>query len=318
MRFTIAYTLLFLYVIAAIIFWGYSLQKQSNIIYNLEKEKISLLQKSEVEKKNIANEIEDKKARRHKQYLGEGATFLIIILITAFFVYRAFYKQLKLTKLQRNFMSSITHELKSPLAGIILNLQTMQKRKLEEDIQKKLLGNSMKEANRLSDLCNNIMVATQMENNSFNFIKGQANLVQTIDKVLNDFEVSHGERKINTDIHFDELIVKGDNNLWELVLSNLLENAHKYSAIKHEISIVLFQKNKNKILHIIDEGEGIAEHEKKEIFKKFYRIGNENTRQTKGTGIGLYLVKKIVQFYKYDITVRNNSPKGSIFEINFK
>ena len=318
MKFTIAYTLLFLYVIAAILFWGYSLQKQSNIIYNLEKEKIALLQKTDADISIITKEIENKKIRRHKQYLGEGATFLIIILITAFFVYRAFYKQLKLTKLQRNFMSSITHELKSPLAGIMLNLQTLQKRKLEEEIQKKLLGNSMKEAHRLSDLCNNIMLATQMEENSFNFIKGQTNLIQTIDKVLNDFEVSHGERKINTDIHFDELIIKGDNTLWELVLSNLLENAHKYSDIKNDISILLFQKNSKRILQIIDEGEGIAENEKEEIFKKFYRIGNENTRKSKGTGIGLYLVKKIVQFYKYDISVRNNSPKGSIFEINFK
>ncbi|MBP6455451.1 MAG: GHKL domain-containing protein [Chitinophagaceae bacterium] len=318
MKFTIAYTLLFLYVIAAILFWGYSLQKQSNIIYNLEKEKIALLQKTDADISIITKEIENKKIRRHKQYLGEGATFLIIILITAFFVYRAFYKQLKLTKLQRNFMSSITHELKSPLAGIMLNLQTLQKRKLEEEIQKKLLSNSMKEAHRLSDLCNNIMLATQMEENSFNFIKGQTNLIQTIDKVLNDFEVSHGERKINTDIHFDELIIKGDNTLWELVLSNLLENAHKYSDIKNDISILLIQKNSKRILQIIDEGEGIADNEKEEIFKKFYRIGNENTRKSKGTGIGLYLVKKIVQFYKYDISVRNNSPKGSIFEINFK
>jgi signal transduction histidine kinase len=96
-----------------------------------------------------------------------------------------------------------------------------------------------------------------------------------------------------------------------------MENARKYSPNQTPIEISFLQKANKAILSVKDNGVGIPDEEKSRIFDKFYRIGNENTRKSKGTGLGLYIVKKIVTLYKYDISVRNNTPQGSIFEVTF-
>ena len=103
--------------------------------------------------------------------------------------------------------------------------------------------------------------------------------------------------------------------LLQMLVNNLLENALKYSPKEKTIRL-LFKKENDKIyLHVIDEGEGIPASEKKKIFEKFYRSGNEATRTAKGTGLGLYLCKKIVQDHKGRIEVKDNHPNGCIFTV---
>ena len=320
-RFTIAYTVLFLYVLSAIGFWGYSLQRKSEDIFLLEKKiarlKADKLSSSEFEQAMF--EAQDKRRRRRMQYWGEGATFLVVILISAYFVYRAFYKQIQLTKLQRNFMMSVTHELKTPLAGVILNLQTMLRRKVDLEIQEKLLKSSEREAKRLSNLCNNILVSTQLEDGGRKLYDSSCDLGEVAMQAAEDFMETIEERNLEVDFALEEsYTIKGDASLWKLVISNLLQNAHKYSEIDKPIVLKLLHDNNKLKLQVIDEGIGIADDEKKLIFAKFYRTGNENTRQSQGSGVGLYLVKKVIELFKNDITVRNNVPQGSIFEIVFR
>jgi K+-sensing histidine kinase KdpD len=319
MKFTIAYTLLFIYVILAILFWGYSLNKQSKLIYQLEKERLDVQQKQGnlIEYEEELHKIEDKKIRRTKQYLGEGSTFILIILFAAGIVYVAYYRQRKLARLQQNFMLSVTHELKTPIASIKLNLQTIEKRKLEEDIQKKLVQTTVVETNRLNDLCNNILVATQLENARQALYNEEISINALLNEEIETMQSRYPEINIQYSLCKQLCIVNGDTSLWKLVFSNLLENARKYSMPKATIEVILQPKQKGFFVQIKDQGVGIADTEKKRIFDKFYRIGNENTRATKGTGLGLYIVKKIVTLYKYDITVKNNTPKGSIFEVDF-
>ncbi len=317
MKFTIAYTLLLLYVVAAIIFWGYNLNKQGRQIFELEKEKITLLQ---LNNKNVnfneeLNKIQDKKIRRTKQYLGEGSTFLLIILLSAGIVYYAYYSQRKLSKLQQNFMLSVTHELKTPIAGIKLNMQTLEKRKLEEDIQNKLIKSSVNETNRLNDLCNNILIATQLESTKSAIYSDDISLQRILTEVVEEMRARYNDIMIELCIIGDDKIIKGDATIWKLVISNLIGNARKYSPKEEMIEVEMKQVNSKTIIAVKDKGNGIPDDEKKKIFEKFYRIGNENTRSSKGTGLGLYIVKKIVKLYKYDISVKNNTPKGSIFEV---
>ncbi len=320
MKFTIAYTLLLVYVMAAIVFWGYSLNKQGRMIYELEKEKIALLQRSspKLDYQKELHSIQDKKIRRTKQYLGEGSTFLLIILLSASIVYYAYYHQRKLSKLQQNFMLSVTHELKTPIAGIKLNMQTLEKHKLDEQIQMKLIKSSVNETNRLDDLCNNILLATRLEHSNSFIFSEEVSLQRVMTEVVDEIKTRY--QNVQIQLHFPDgdTLIKGDFTIWKLVLSNLIENARKYSPTD-ELIVAELRKTGNKtILSVKDHGNGIPDGEKEKIFEKFYRIGNENTRSSKGTGLGLYVVKKIIQLYKYDISVRNNSPKGSIFEINFK
>lgn len=317
MKFTIAYTLLLIYVVAAIIFWGYSLNKQGNVIFELEKEKITLQQSNNLHL-NYDKEfksIQDKKIKRTKQFLGEGSTFLLIILLSASIVYYAYYRQRKLSKLQQNFMLSVTHELKTPIAGIKLNMQTLEKRKLDEDIQMKLIKSSVNETNRLNDLCNNILIATQLENTSKAIYTEDVSLEQILSEVIDEMRARYRDLKIALNVYEEDKIIRGDATIWKLVISNLIENARKYSPKDEPIVIEMKQVEGKTLIAVIDRGNGIPDTEKKKIFEKFYRIGNENTRSSKGTGLGLFIVKKIIKMYKYDISVKNNIPKGSIFEV---
>jgi K+-sensing histidine kinase KdpD len=115
----------------------------------------------------------------------------------------------------------------------------------------------------------------------------------------------------------EAIYIIGEYLLLQMLLNNLIENALKYSPKTAAITIQLTQQKKQAVIQIIDEGFGIANEEKKKIFEKFYRTGNENTRAAKGTGLGLYLCKKIVQDHNGYISVTDNLPQGSIFTATF-
>jgi len=310
------YFLLLVYIIAAIVFWGISLNKQSAIIVKNEIDALhshvdSVAKPSEYKK--AFDKIQESGHSRKRQYLGEGATFLVIILIGAGVVYSSIRSSHLLSRQQSNFILSVTHELKSPIAAVKLNLQTLAKRKLNEETQLQLINRSVNEANRLNDLCNNLLLASQMESRHFKSIDERINLTEVAEECIQAYK--HRSKNIfETKLEAD-CCTRGDSLLWKLAINNLLENAVKYSQPQSTIVTVLTQQDEELVLTIADEGEGIKDNEKSKIFKKFYRVGNENSRKTKGTGLGLFLTLKIVQQYKGAILVRDNTPNGSVFEI---
>lgn len=318
MKFSFWFTLLFAYIIAAVLFWGYSLQRQSQEIYRLQMKNLHLQEKIIHEKiKAKAFHITRMQERRRKQYFGEGAFNLGIILLGSAVVLWAYYKQQRLNRLQQNFMLSITHELKTPIAGIKLNLQTLLKRQLEPELQKKLLNSSVQESDRLNDLCSNIITATQLEDRKQALYSDDVVVSKLVHELIDEQVRRFPNFQVKRDIDEHDEPRKGDAFLWRLMLSNLIENARKYSPEGEAVVVSLHAETTEWVLQIADQGPGIPDEEKKRIFDKFYRMGDEQTRLSKGTGLGLYIVKKIAELYKYDITVKNNRPLGTIFEIRF-
>ena len=116
----------------------------------------------------------------------------------------------------------------------------------------------------------------------------------------------------------NEICITGDMLLLQIAINNLLDNAIKYSPKETAIKVQLIKQNDQIKIAVIDEGNGIPDEEKRKVFNKFYRLGNVHTKGAKGTGLGLYLTKKITEKYKGNITLTNNSSHGSIFEISFK
>ena len=116
----------------------------------------------------------------------------------------------------------------------------------------------------------------------------------------------------------DNIRMKADVSAMTSVIINLVENAYKYSPKNSEIDVQLFQKENEVFFIVKDEGVGIKEADKEKIFDKFYRVGNEDTRATKGTGLGLFIVKEVVVFHNGSIKLKPNKPKGSIFEVKFQ
>ncbi|HLD54498.1 MAG TPA: ATP-binding protein [Sediminibacterium sp.] len=311
---TFVYWFLLLYMIAALAWWFIALEKQNTVMTAI---RISELLKDDPLYLSKLSAIEEMSNRKTAQYIGEGITFLALILVGAVYVYRATRRQLKFSAQQQNFMMAITHELKTPIAVAQLNLETLQKRKLEEDKQQKLIANTLQEANRLNTLCNNILFTSQLDAGGYSVNFQELNLTDIVETCVDDCKSRFPERVITEAIEENRLM-QGDPFLLQMLVNNLLENALKYSPKNMPIHVSLsFTANKN-VLSIADLGQGIADQEKKKVFDKFYRSGSENTRKAQGTGLGLYLCKKIAETHNGYISVTDNQPNGSIFTVLFK
>ncbi|MFT3932440.1 MAG: ATP-binding protein [Chitinophagaceae bacterium] len=310
---TMAYWFLLLYIIAALVWWFIALNRQSHqmAIYKLMELKAD--DPAYLHKVDLVTEEEK---RKNAQFIGEGLSFLLVILIGAVFVYRSVRRQLKMTQQQQNFMMAITHELKTPIAVAKLNLETLQKHKLEESKQQKLIQATLQEANRLNTLTNNILISSQLEGGGYKLLKEELDFSLLTSNCVDDFHRRFPDRILYSDINAD-VDINGDSLLLQILVNNLLDNAIKYAPKETAISLQLEQKGNGLFLRVSDEGPGIADEEKKKVFERFYRIGNEQVRKTKGTGLGLYLCKKIAQDHNADISVTNNHPTGSIFTVHF-
>lgn len=313
---TIVYWVLLIYIIAALMWWAILLLEQTEAIYKLKLQNLGFIfpDQNSPEYQQQLQQFNLHRQREYYKYIGEGATFLIMILIGAVYIYRAVRRQLQLHLQQQNFVMAITHELKTPIAVSRLNLETLQKYQLDKEKEEKLLKMTLQEILRLDNLINNILISSQLEANRYRIHKENTNLSELVRQTCGQFSSRYPFRKLEEQIETD-IEVNGDKVLLKLLLSNLLENAHKYSPAEGKISVSLFSENQQAILQIADEGEGIPDEEKKNIFKKFYRIGSEKTRKTQGTGLGLFISKKIVRDHKGNIRVEDNSPAGSKFII---
>ena len=310
---TILYWFLLLYSRAGLTWWFIALEKQNRQMTNYKLNELKLDDPGYPAK---FDQISEEKKRKTAQYIGEGITFLALTFVGALFVYRAIRRQIKLQQQQQNFMMTVTHELKTPIAIVKLNLETLQKHHLEETKQQKLLHMTVQEVNRLNTLVNNILVSAQLEGERHRMPGEELDFSELVKSCLNDFKNRFPERHWHSAI-LPEIDITGDPLLLQILVNNLLENAVKYSPKEGIIQCNLKQVNKSVILEVIDQGPGIPDTEKNRVFEKFYRIGNENTRTAKGTGLGLYLCHKIAKDHKASIRVMDNSPMGSNFSVSF-
>ncbi len=276
------------YVLLQFIWWGFHLiQLSQNSVYNNEQVN-----------------------RRILMILGEGTVFITILLIGLYKIRNSIKKELELSGRQTNFLLSITHELKTPIASSKLFLQTLLKRDLKEEKRNELITKSLGENQRLETLIDNILNASRLENNAIKAIKTDINLLELSQKITNRSAYKFVKNEITVDS-----FVNADLFMLETILENLIENAEKYAGENASITIYT-QQNKNKIIvGVKDEGVGIPVAERKNIFSKFYRIGNEETRTTKGSGLGLFIVSEFSKLNGGSVSFKENNPKGSIFEV---
>ena len=314
---TIIYWFLLTYIIAALVWWFFSLYTQNQMMYNLQKEHLpTIARQNSIQYQNELSKIEELRKRNIYKYIGEGATFFALILIGAVYIYRSVRRQFREQQQQQNFVMAITHELKTPIAVSRLNLETLQRYQLDEAKKEKLLSMTLQETLRLDNLINNILISSQLDGHSYHISKEELSLSDLVIDVAHQFTARYHDRTLIERID-EDIDINGDPLLLKLLVSNLLENANKYSSKEKPVVLELFKKNGAIDLKVSDEGCGIDDEEKKNVFKKFYRIGNERTRTTKGTGLGLYLCKKIAEDHYGEIWIEDNQPQGSNFIVRF-
>src|SRR5580698_232183 len=251
--------------------------------------------------------------------VGEGSIFIIVFFVGAYFLHRSIMRERKLQEQKKNFLLSVTHELKSPLASIKILLQTIQKRHLTRDQVLDFIGKSLMDIERLDDMVENMLLASKIENRSYTFPKDKFNLSVLVDSIVNRLQLTKCEgtqQIIDAEIE-PKIQITGDKFALTSVVTNLIENAIKYSGPCETVGVKLFLKDDKIFLEVADHGIGIADQEKNRIFDKFYRVGSEETRNTKGTGLGLYIVKEVLNRHEASIRVKDNDPTGSVFEVVF-
>jgi signal transduction histidine kinase len=267
-----------------------------------------------VEVNKAAEELLAKDLKSKKRSFAFEAILLTLLIAAGMFgVYFSVSFIFDLNKQQNNFLLSVTHELKTPIAAIKLIGETMKRRVLPQEKQVELLENILENATRLQDMTENMLTAMQMENNRYNIRKEEINLSEIVCEVKKNFEIKN---EIRGEIEKD-LMYYGDPVLLKMTLNNLVENAIKYSD-NQPVEINLFQKNSDLIIEVKDNGIGIPKGLRKKVFKKFYRVEDEETRETKGSGLGLFIVKQAVEKHKGKITISDNLPTGTVFTLSFQ
>ncbi len=255
--------------------------------------------------------------RKTWQYVGEGLVMMILLFWGMLVIYSTFSKNIKLNKQQNNFLLSITHELKTPIASVKLYIETLLKRDLDKEKTNTILKNSLLDMKRLQILVENLLLSAQIESKKFDLSLMENNLSDLLNQIINKYATPRGiEGRLIKNIE-DEVYIDCDKMAIEMLITNLLDNAIKYSPTNTPIHIELSQSENKTILEVKDEGEGISVDDKKAVFQKFYRAGDENTRKSKGTGLGLFIIKNIVQLHKAQVEILDNNPKGTIFKIFF-
>jgi two-component system sensor histidine kinase CiaH len=316
-RATIVYWVLLIYILAALVWWFVSLERQSRQITDLKYKNLSEQTGLTTEEQiKTLERIDSESKRNSAKYIGEGITFLILITIGAVFIYRSVRRQFIMQQQQQNFMMAVTHELKTPISVARLNLETIQKYQLDPERQKKLIRMTLDETERLNSLTNNILVSSQLEGGGYKSSMEELDLSDLLKDRMQDYRNRFPDRLFTEEVAPD-IDIKGDALLLQVLINNLVDNAIKYSSKEKPITAQLYKQDDNVNLSINDLGSGVPEDEKKKIFLKFYRVGNESTRKTQGTGLGLYLCKSIASYHNADILVTDNQPSGSRFAVIF-
>ncbi len=313
--------LVIVYMLLAFGWWSVLLFKKNEDAFLAKAEYMKLVMMSEGDTtpSEFANSaayqaLSEKYKRQEWMIFGEAAVFILSLVIGIYLINRAYYREVQSAASHRNFLLSITHELKSPLASIQLALETFLKRELPPNQVQKLSRGALQETNRLHGLVENLLLAARLETN-YQPEKERIDLRKMIEEWVSYIENKWPEVVISIEAPEPLYMIFADRQGINSIGLNLLENAVKYSPSPARIQIRLSRQKDQILLEVADKGYGISEKDKKKVFNRFFRAGNEDTRTTKGTGLGLYIVEQIARAHGGKVSVKDNPGDGSVFSL---
>ncbi len=253
--------------------------------------------------------------KRVRMFISEGLFFVVLVVVAVILLYSTLQKEWLYTHQTHNFMLSVTHELKSPIASIRLYIETLLKRDPEREKREEFLERALSDTNRLQDLVENILNASRLESENTNLTKQEINLSEIIENLVKNGKYLQSKRIVLDSSLNEDAWISGDENQIILVFNNLIDNGLKYS--KDQIEISLGSNEDFWMVKFADHGIGIPAEFKNLIFERFFRVDDEMTRKSTGVGLGLYIVRKITELHNGEISVESVSGKGSTFIVKF-
>jgi signal transduction histidine kinase len=265
---------------------------------------------------------EDLVDRYRKRVVGvlvEGAAFLAAMVTAVVLLWRVMRREGSLERQHQNFVSAVTHELKTPIAGIRLALETVLSGRVDDEGRTRFLNNALADSERLADLVEKVLEVTRYTGGAHRFRMELGDLSQLVED-----EVLVAERRVlaRGGVLETEVTpgVQGtfDPEAMAIVISNLIENALKYAQDEApRVWVQLRLERGEAVLEVRDNGVGIAPAELESIFKPFYRSTDHVTRRTPGTGIGLFVAREIVNAHGGRLTASSPGPgQGATFRLS--
>jgi two-component system phosphate regulon sensor histidine kinase PhoR len=248
-----------------------------------------------------------------------AAIFMMIIIAAFYVTVRSLLNQKKLSEIKSDFINNMTHEFKTPLATISLAVDAIRNEKVRNNPEKmNYFSGIIKEENiRMNKHVETILQAALMEKQELELRKEETHLHEMLDQVLENYQL----QLQNKNGHVTKLY-NAKNDLAAVdpvhfgnLLSNLVDNAIKYSKETIELKISTHSTNKQLIIRIEDNGIGMSKETVKRVFEKFYRAHTGNLHNVKGFGLGMSYVKTVIDAHKGKIRVESTVGKGSIFTI---
>jgi len=249
--------------------------------------------------------------------MGEGLVFLILLLLALWVTFRTLRQELSLARQQRDFLMSASHELRTPIAALKLHLQTLQRQDLDAGRRETLSHNARHDVERLHLLAERILLASRLEEHA---VQPQLDLVDLAKEsrlLIEEARATYGrDHPIEARLP-DAAVLRTDAAAFRSVLDNLLENACKYAPHGSPVTVEIKSLDHATQLRVSDGGPGIADVDRQRIFQKFVRGGNEEVRATKGTGLGLFIVGRLMKGLGGHVEFAPVLPHGSTFTATF-
>ncbi len=262
---------------------------------------------------------DDKRTVMWVTLLSVGTTSLVLLLVGTVLYLWLTIKAINLTRRQSNFIDSVTHELKSPIASLKLYLQTLTRRSVTDDERGNFYDFMLDDVERLDHLINHILQAARLdrETTSADVATDVIDLSQLLaeigEQVCVRYEVPAATIRLDT----PPCWIAGNRLDLDLIFRNLLDNAVKYGGDPPDVEVVLKHLPAGRArVTIRDNGSGVPKKLRRKIFARFVRIGSELQRKKPGTGLGLYIVQTLVERWKGRVQVHDaEGNSGSIFEV---
>lgn len=310
------------YMVLAFSWWAFHLWGQNERLFEAEKELLEVrfshnnrgVNLSQMQETAEYQRIVRERQKRRRMIVSEGLFFVLCLAYGLYSINRSANREVKLARQRRNFLLSITHELKSPIAALRLVLETIGKRDLQREQLNTLTANGLKDATRLQQLVEDLLLAARLDDN-WQPLHEPVDLAALVHDCAARLRVRFPQANIQAQVAEDLPPIQADRSGLTAIIQNLIENAVKYSPEGSPVSIGAERLGTKFRIQVADQGQGIPDSEKRAVFEKFYRLGNEETRRTTGTGLGLYIVEQVLRAHGGSVQVTDNQPRGTVFSI---
>lgn len=215
--------------------------------------------------------------------------------------------------LQSDFVSSVSHEIKTPINAIEGYTTLLQSTENIDEVENEYIERILFNTRRLSTMVSNILLLSKLENQSISAHRTRFSLDEQIRQSILALETAWTEKNIEFDVVMDSVTYLGNENLMRHVWDNIIGNAIKFSPERGVVTIRLYQKEKQIIFTVDDEGPGFSEDVRNRLFDKFYQ--EDSSHKQEGNGLGLALVKRILTISKGDIIAENKMEGGCRFTV---